>query len=128
MNPNKIQNNIRYTRIKLGLTLNNNIKNPFKKFRLQKTPCELNSEAVALIQANKISIENQTESNAEVFALNSSKQYNPDSKPVNTNNAKKLTLKLYRNLLVKQQTTAPKLIENNLLIILILTLINYIQK
>ena len=93
---------------------------------MQKTPCELNSEDVALMQANKISIENQTESNAEVFALNSSKQYNPDSKPVNTKNAKKLTLKLYRNLLVKQQTTAPKLIENNLLIILILTLINYI--
>ena len=93
---------------------------------MQKTPCELNSEAVALMKQTLI--ENQTESNAEVFALNSSKQYNPDSKPVNTKNAKKLTLKLYRNLLVKQQTTAPKLIENNLLIILILTLINYIQK
>ena len=42
------------------------------------------------LNANKqISIENQTESNAEVFALNSSKQYNPDSKPANTKNAKK---------------------------------------
>ena len=71
MNLIKIQNNIRYTRIKLGLTLNNNIKNPFKKFRLQKTPCELNSEAVALMKQTLI--ENQTESNAEVFALNSSK-------------------------------------------------------
>lgn len=79
------------------------------------------------LNANKqILIENQTESNAEVFALNSSKQYNPDSKPVNTK--KNTYIKLYRNLLVKQQTTAPKLIENNLLIILILTLINYIQK
>ena len=90
---------------------------------MQKTPCELNSEAVALMKQTLI--ENQTESNAEVFALNSSKQYNPDSKPVNTKNT---YIKLYRNLLVKQQTTAPKLIENNLLIILILTLINYIQK
>ena len=81
------------------------------------------------LNANKqISIENQTESNAEVFALNSSKQYNPDSKPVNTKKRKNTYIKLYRNLLVKQQTTAPKLIENNLLIILILTLINYIQK
>ena len=36
MNPIKIQNNIRYTRIKLGLTLNNNIKNPFKNFGCRK--------------------------------------------------------------------------------------------
>ena len=77
----------------------------------------------------QILIENQTESNAEVFALNSSKTIQSGLETGQHKKAKKNTyIKLYRNLLVKQQTTAPKLIENNLLIILILTLINYIQK
>ena len=82
------------------------------------------------LNANKqISIENQTESNAEVFALNSSKTIQSGFETGQHKKCeKRLTLKLYRNLLVKQQTTAPKSIENSLLIILILTLINYIQK